>query len=152
VEFYDEIANDIQRFGTDIEDFLDDKAYQRSTSFSIEQIGELVKRLSPDLTEEFNDVDLYEIAKMRDFVAHRYQHVVQQLLWGSMNLRCLLLRRDASKLRLSSNEPMSMGKVMGFLHRMLSAPIPELKLELILRLKLEPIKLKLDCIRYRLKG
>ena len=85
MEFCDEIANDIQRFGTDIEDFLNDKAYQRSTSFSIEQIGELVKRLSPDLTEEFNDVDLYEIAKMRDFVAHRYQHVVQQLLWESMN-------------------------------------------------------------------
>ena len=42
VQFCDEIANDIQRFGTDIEDFLDDKAYQRSTSFSIEHIGELV--------------------------------------------------------------------------------------------------------------
>ena len=42
VEFCDEIANDIQRFGTDIEDFLDDKAYQRSTTFSIEQIGEPV--------------------------------------------------------------------------------------------------------------
>lgn len=57
MEFCNEIANDIQRFGTDIEDFLDDKAYQRSTTFSIEQIGKLVKRLSPDLTEEFNDVD-----------------------------------------------------------------------------------------------
>ena len=85
VEFCNEIANDIQRFGTDIEDFLDDKAYQRSTTFSIEQIGELVKRLSPDLTEEFNDVDWHEIAKMRDFVAHRYQYVVQQLLWEGMN-------------------------------------------------------------------
>ena len=85
MEFCNEIANDIQRFGTDIEDFLDDKAYQRSTTFSIEQIGKLVKRLSPDLTEEFNDVDWHEIAKMRDFVAHRYQHMVQQLLWEGMN-------------------------------------------------------------------
>ena len=47
---------------------------------------------------------------------------------------------------------MSTGKIIGLLHRMLSAPIPELKLELILRLKLELVKLKLDCIRYRLKG
>ncbi len=84
MEFCDEIADDIQRFGTDIEDFLDDKAYQRSTTFSIEQIGELVKRLSSDFTEEFEDVDWHEIAKMRDFVAHRYQHVVQQLIWESM--------------------------------------------------------------------
>lgn len=30
VEFCDEIADDILRFGTDIEDFLDGKAYQIS--------------------------------------------------------------------------------------------------------------------------
>lgn len=43
VEFCDAIADDIQRFGTDVEDFLEDKAYQRSATFSIEQIGELAK-------------------------------------------------------------------------------------------------------------
>ena len=47
---------------------------------------------------------------------------------------------------------MPTGKVIGLLHRMLSALIPELKLELILRLKLELVKLKLDFIQYRLKG
>ena len=47
---------------------------------------------------------------------------------------------------------MPTGKVIGLLHQMLNALIPELKLELILRLKLELVKLKLDCIRYRLKG
>lgn len=30
VEFCDAIADDIQRFGTDVEDLLEDKAYQRS--------------------------------------------------------------------------------------------------------------------------
>ena len=98
VEFCDEIADDIQRFGTDVEDFLEDKAYQRSTTFSIEQIGELVKRLSSDLTDEFDDVDWHEIAKMRDFVAHRYQHVVQQLLWESMNSEVPALRARCSEI------------------------------------------------------
>lgn len=98
VEFCDEIADDIQRFGTDIEDFLDDRAYQRSTTFSIEQIGELVKRLSSDLTEEFDDVDWHEIAKMRDFVAHRYQHVIQQLLWESMNSEVPALRARCAEI------------------------------------------------------
>ncbi len=98
VDFCDEIADDIQRFGTDIEDFLDDKAYQRSATFSIEQIGELVKRLSSDLTEEFKDVDWHEIAKMRDFVAHRYQHVVQQLLWESMNSEVPALRERCAEI------------------------------------------------------
>ena len=98
VEFCDAIADDIQRFGTDVEDFLEDKAYQRSTTFSIEQIGELVKRLSSDLTEEFDDVDWHEIAKMRDFVAHRYQHVVQQLLWESMNSEVPALRARCAEI------------------------------------------------------
>lgn len=93
VEFCDEIADDIQRFGTDVEDFLEDRAYQRSTTFSIEQIGELVKRLSTDLTEEFCDVKWHDIAKMRDLVAHRYQHVVQQLVWESMNSEVPALRK-----------------------------------------------------------
>ncbi len=30
-------------------------------------------------------MDWHEIAKMRDFIAHRYQHVVQQLLWESIS-------------------------------------------------------------------
>ncbi len=47
---------------------------------------------------------------------------------------------------------MPTGKVIGLLHRMLSAPISELKLKLILQLKLELVKLKLDFIQYRLKG
>ena len=98
VRFYDEIADDIQRFGTDIEDFLDDKAYQRSTTFSIEQIGELVKSLSSDLIEEFDDMDWHEIAKMRDFIAHRYQHVVQQLLWESINSEVPALRTRCNEI------------------------------------------------------
>lgn len=98
VEFCDEIADDIQRFGTDIEDFLDDKAYQRSTTFSMEQIGELVKRLSYELMDEFDDVDWHEIAKMRDFVAHRYQHVVQPLLWESMNTEVPALRARCAEI------------------------------------------------------
>ena len=93
IGFCDEIADDIQRFGTDIEDFLEDKAYQRSTTFSIEQIGELTKRLSSDIVKEFDDVEWHEIAKMRDFVAHRYQHVVQQLLWESINYEVPALRK-----------------------------------------------------------
>ena len=98
VEFCDEISDDIQRFGTDIEDFLDDKAYQMSATFSMEQIGELVKRLSYDLMDEFDDVDWHEIAKMRDFVAHRYQHVVQPLLWESMNTEVPVLRTRCAQI------------------------------------------------------
>ena len=98
VEFCDEIAEDMRRFGADVDDFLEDKAYQRSVSFSIEQIGELVKRLPSELTDEFDDVGWHEIAKMRDFIAHRYQHVVQELLWESMNTEVPALRERCAEI------------------------------------------------------
>lgn len=38
IEYCDSIRDDIQRFDTDVEDFLSDKAYRRSVSFSVIQI------------------------------------------------------------------------------------------------------------------
>ena len=43
-------------------------------------------------------MDWHEIAKMRDFVAHRYQHVIQQLLWESMNSEVPALRARCTEI------------------------------------------------------
>ena len=48
--------------------------------------------------DEFDDVDWHEIAKMRDFVAHRYQHVVQPLLWENMNTEVPALRARCAEI------------------------------------------------------
>lgn len=56
VKYCDIVNEAVEMFGSDEEDFLDNKVYQTSTAFSILQIGELVKRLSPELRDEFGDV------------------------------------------------------------------------------------------------
>ncbi len=43
-------------------------------------------------------MDWHEIAKMRDFIAHRYQHVVQQLLWESISSEVPGLRTRCNKI------------------------------------------------------
>ena len=43
-------------------------------------------------------MDWREIAKMRDFIAHRYQHVVQQLLWESINSEVPALRTRCNEI------------------------------------------------------
>lgn len=85
IEYCDSIRNDIQRFGTDVEDFLSDKAYQRSVSFSVIQIGEVAKRLSPELIREFDDVEWEDIMGMRDIFAHQYHNVNMMVLWRTIN-------------------------------------------------------------------
>ena len=43
-------------------------------------------------------MDWHEIAKMRDFIAHRYQHVVQQLLLESINSEVPALRTRCNEI------------------------------------------------------
>lgn len=85
IRYCDEILEDMQRFGTDVEDFLEDRAYQKSVAFTILQIGEQVKRLSKGMTSIYNDVEWGDIAKMRDFMAHRYERVLPTVLWKTIN-------------------------------------------------------------------
>lgn len=75
----------MQRFGTDEENFLGDKAYQKCTAFTVLQIGEQVKRLSKELTYTYDDVDWSDIAKMRDFMAHEYERLLPTIPWRTIN-------------------------------------------------------------------
>ena len=56
VRYCDIVYEAVEMFGSDEEDFLDNKVYQTSTAFSILPIGEHVKRLSPELRNEFDEV------------------------------------------------------------------------------------------------
>ena len=85
IGYCDEIAEDMQRFGTDEEDFLGDKAYQKCIAFTVLQIGEQVKRLSKGLTSTYSDVEWSDIAKMRDFMAHKYERLLPTILWRTIN-------------------------------------------------------------------
>lgn len=84
VRYCDIVYEAIRMFGSDEEDFLDNRVYQTSTAFSILQIGELVKRLSPELRGEFDEVAWGRIAGMRDMMAHQYHNVIPEKQWKTI--------------------------------------------------------------------
>ena len=85
-------------FGSDEEDFLENKVYQTSTAFSILQIGELVKRLSSELREEFGEVTWKKIAGMRDMMAHQYHNVIPEKQWKTITERIPELKTTCLKI------------------------------------------------------
>ena len=84
VRYCDIVYEAVEMFGSDEEDFLDNKVYQTSTAFSILQIGELVKRLSLELRNEFDEVTWSKIAGMRDMMAHQYHNLIPEKQWKTI--------------------------------------------------------------------
>ncbi len=91
IRYCEDVESDMTRFGDDIEDFIGDRSYQRSTAKSIELIGERAKRLSDDVTSRFKDINWHDVCKMRDFMAHQYEDVDLEIQWSTMksDLPCL---------------------------------------------------------------
>jgi len=63
------------------DDFSDNVHFQQSCAFSLFQIGEIVKRLSDDLTSGHVAIRWKEIAEFRDIVAHYYGKVDLSIVW-----------------------------------------------------------------------
>jgi uncharacterized protein with HEPN domain len=77
-----DIADTINRFGNDLNIFLNDVDYKNSISMSLMQIGEL----SVKLTDEFKDktkeeVQWGEIRGMRNMLAHAYSSMEEDIIW-----------------------------------------------------------------------
>ena len=80
-----EILDSIQRFGGSYEDYLNDRDYQKSVSFSILQIGELCKHISQEFrTGAGRNIPWKSIIGMRNLVVHDYGHVEKQPVWDTM--------------------------------------------------------------------
>jgi uncharacterized protein with HEPN domain len=63
--------------------------WQKRAAFErvMEVLGEAVKRLPPDLTARYLDVDWRGIAGMRDWVSHGYDGIDYGLLWQAVETR-----------------------------------------------------------------
>lgn len=83
IEFIGYIEDDLSSCH-DIEDYLENETIQRACSLSLIQIGEYVKRLSPDFTKKYNEVEWSEIAKLRDYLTHRYLNINSIEIWNDL--------------------------------------------------------------------
>ena len=76
-------------FGDDVESFLNNEYYQNSCLYSFIQIGENVKKLSNELTTQYNTVEWSKIAGFRDYIVHNYNGIAMIRVWNIINKKLL---------------------------------------------------------------
>jgi len=94
IQYCDNIEDAIRIFGRDIEDLCDNVHFQNDCAFILIQIGELVKKLSPELKSRYPGTEWSNIAKLRDRITHRYESIELQILWEIITDDAPLLKKD----------------------------------------------------------
>lgn len=80
----DDIAAFIKRFGDDYETFSNDRAYMNAVAMCILQIGELANGLSEEYRRETaGQIPWSMIRGMRNWLAHAYAEVDEQMMWDT---------------------------------------------------------------------
>lgn len=95
------IVTDIENIGS-CQAFAENNVYQRASTQSLLQIGELIKRVSGSILNRFDNVDWKGLKGFREIVAHRYGTFEWSTVWEIMiediqNLR-VLVRRYSRKM------------------------------------------------------
>lgn len=82
LQYCDEIAAALERFGADFETFSSDRPFYHAVSMCLLQIGELAKGLSLDYIGQTSDVIPWSSIKgMRDWFAHGYGVMDKRIVW-----------------------------------------------------------------------
>ena len=79
-------------------EFLNDKKTVRATIRSLEIIGEVVKKLPKEITDNYPEIPWKSIAAMRDILIHEYFGVNMNLVWNTIQKELLPLRNAAQKI------------------------------------------------------
>lgn len=75
LSYCNEIKATINRFGDDVDVFVNDIDYRKSVSLSILQIGELAGNLSDEYRQSTAEMPWRQIRGLRNIVAHSYGEV-----------------------------------------------------------------------------
>lgn len=91
------------------EAFLNSAMIQESTIRCYEVIGEIVKRVQPDLLATQSQIPWSEIAGFRDFLIHNYEEVKVEIVWLAVEeeLEALTQAIQAMLEQLNKDEPES---------------------------------------------
>ncbi len=66
------------------EAFARDRMAQKAVIRSYEVIGEIVKRMSPEIRQSNPQIDWRKLAGFRDFLAHNYDVVILGNIWSAI--------------------------------------------------------------------
>ena len=77
------ISGYVARCG-DFQTFLNDRLYRDGISMNLQQIGELVGRLSEEFKNENKNRIMWNLIKgMRNHFAHEYERMEKDIIWGT---------------------------------------------------------------------
>jgi uncharacterized protein with HEPN domain len=88
--YLEDISNEcknIRIFTKDVtyEEFTDNLEKVYAVVKAFENIGEAVKNIPKEITEEYPNIPWSEIAKMRDVLTHHYFGVDDKVLWDTLD-------------------------------------------------------------------
>ena len=92
VDYCDQIAETIRRFGNDYSVFSTDAIYRNAAALCVLQIGELAGKLTDEFRAEHPGAPWRQIRGMRNIVAHSYGTVDPEITWE-------ILTEDIPKLK-----------------------------------------------------
>lgn len=81
VDYCNQIAETIQRFGNSYDVFSKDTIYRNAAAMCVLQIGELAGKLTDDFRAAYPGAPWRQIKGMRNIVAHSYGTVDPETTW-----------------------------------------------------------------------
>ncbi len=104
LKYCNHIEESRNRFGDSYQAFVSDFSYQNDCSMSILQIGELCKALSMDFRALHSDVPWKDWCGIRDIMAHKYEEIDLEIVWGTITDDIPLLKDHIEKILPSGSE------------------------------------------------
>ena len=93
LRYCDDIVDFMKRFG-DYRQFITDRAYHNAVSMCVLQIGELAGGLSSEFREETKESMQWGLIRgMRNWIAHAYNEMDDEIIWDTISNSIPLLRK-----------------------------------------------------------
>ena len=104
IDYCDQIAEAVERFGNDEATFLRDRIYKNAVSLCILQIGELVSILTDEFRAMHKDRPWRDIKLMRNIVAHRYGTIDYTITWDVVQNDIPVLKKFCKEILLKPDD------------------------------------------------
>lgn len=100
-----EYINKALRYTKDcnFESFSSNEEKVDATIFAISQIGELVKNISKETMENYNNIEWVIIKNLRNKIVHDYEGINLNLIWDIITVDIIQLKSDLEKILKNNN-------------------------------------------------
>ena len=98
IEYCNKIEILKNRFGVEMENYIEDFAFQMSSDMCILQIGELTARLTEDFKAQHSEIEWKKIKNLRNIHVHEYEKIDYALMWEILTEDIPALKKSLQKI------------------------------------------------------